>query len=177
MAVERNPFKELGGSQAVEPKVVPITGMAVSETEGPTFEVDDDGSITVNFEESDTLIQEFNEDNFTGEENWHENIAEKLDEDLLQEISADVIDKYQTDKDSREEWESMFERGFDLLGLKLETTAEPFEGACTAVHPLLIESAVKFQSKLLKNSFLPLDLLRLKLWGMKVLQKYNRLIV
>jgi len=41
----------------------------------------------------------------------------------------------------------MFERGFDLLGLKLEQGTEPFEGACTAVHPLLIESAVKFQSK------------------------------
>jgi len=41
----------------------------------------------------------------------------------------------------------MFERGFDLLGLKLEPGSEPFEGACTAVHPLLIESAVKFQSK------------------------------
>jgi hypothetical protein len=41
----------------------------------------------------------------------------------------------------------MFERGFDLLGLKLEQGSEPFEGACTAVHPLLIESAVKFQSK------------------------------
>ena len=165
MAVERNPFKELGGSQAVEPKVVPITGMAVSETEGPTFEVDDDGSITVNFEESDTLIQEFNEDNFTGEENWHENIAEKLDEDLLQEISADVIDKYQTDKDSREEWESMFERGFDLLGLKLETTAEPFEGACTAVHPLLIESAVKFQSKASQELFPPAGPVKAQIMG------------
>jgi hypothetical protein len=41
----------------------------------------------------------------------------------------------------------MFERGFELLGLKLEDTTEPFEGAATAVHPLLIESAVKFQAK------------------------------
>ena len=41
----------------------------------------------------------------------------------------------------------MFERGFDLLGLKIQDTSEPFEGACTAVHPMLIESAVKFQSK------------------------------
>ena len=152
MAIERNPFKELMGSQTVEPKVVPITGMAVSETEGPTFELDDDGGITVNFEETETVM-EFNEGNFDGEENWYENIAEKLDDELLEEISSDVIDKYQTDKDSREEWESMFERGFDLLGLKLETTAEPFEGACTAVHPLLIESAVKFQSKASQELF------------------------
>ena len=47
----------------------------------------------------------------------------------------------------------MFERGFDLLGLKLEDATEPFEGACTAVHPLLIESAVKFQSKASQELF------------------------
>ena len=88
-----------------------------------------------------------------------------MDEDLLQEISADVIDKYQTDKDSREEWESMFERGFDLLGLKLETTAEPFEGACTAVHPLLIESAVKFQSKASQELFPPAGPVKAQIMG------------
>jgi hypothetical protein len=47
----------------------------------------------------------------------------------------------------------MFERGFDLLGLKLEETTEPFEGAATAVHPLLIESAVKFQSRASQELF------------------------
>jgi len=47
----------------------------------------------------------------------------------------------------------MFERGFDLLGLKLEEASEPFEGACTAVHPVLIESAVKFQSKATQELF------------------------
>ena len=47
----------------------------------------------------------------------------------------------------------MFERGFDLLGLKIQETSEPFEGACTAVHPLLIESAVKFQSKASQELF------------------------
>jgi hypothetical protein len=49
----------------------------------------------------------------------------------------------------------MFERGFDLLGLKIEDASEPFEGACTAVHPMLIESAVKFQSKAIQELFPP----------------------
>ena len=70
-----------------------------------------------------------------------------MDEDELAEIAGDIIENFEADKDSRADWESMFERGFDLLGLKLEQGSEPFEGACTAVHPLLIESAVKFQSK------------------------------
>ena len=70
-----------------------------------------------------------------------------MEEQDLDDIAQTVIEKYEADKSSRTEWESMFERGFDLLGLKLEDTTEPFEGAATAVHPLLIESAVKFQSK------------------------------
>ena len=157
MAVERNPLEQMQSIMQQATNVVPMKGQAdlqVTETSGPTFEVEDDGGITVNFEE-ETVAVDFHENNFEGEENWYENISEKLDDDLLTEISSDVIEKYTADKDSREEWESMFERGFDLLGLKLETTAEPFEGACTAVHPLLIESAVKFQSKASQELFPP----------------------
>ena len=76
-----------------------------------------------------------------------------MEEGLLNDIANTVIDNFQADKDSRGEWDSMFERGFDLLGLKLEDTTEPFEGACTAVHPLLIESAVKFQAKASQELF------------------------
>ena len=162
MAVERNPFKGVTNPNVIP---MPISTASVTETEGPTFEVDDDGGVTVNFEESEETIMEFDEGNFTGEENWYQNIADKLDDDLLEEIASDVVDKYQTDKDSREEWESMFERGFDLLGLKLETTAEPFEGACTAVHPLLIESAVKFQSKASQELFPPAGPVKAQIMG------------
>ena len=80
-------------------------------------------------------------------EEWYDNLTETLEQEDLEELADSVIDSFQADKDSRAEWESMFERGFDLLGLKLEPGTDPFDGACTAVHPLLIESAVKFQSK------------------------------
>jgi len=85
-----------------------------------------------------------------------DNLAEEyLDESEIGRIGNMVMDSYTADKESRAEWESMFEKGFELLGLKLSTTSEPFEGACTAVHPLLIESAVKFQSKASEELFPP----------------------
>jgi len=85
-----------------------------------------------------------------------DNLAEEyLDESEIERIGNMVMDSYTADKESRAEWESMFEKGFELLGLKLSTTSEPFEGACTAVHPLLIESAVKFQSKASEELFPP----------------------
>ena len=120
-----------------------------SETEA-TFEVDPDtGEITVDLEGSAESIEV--EVNMNA--GFYENLVDILDEDKLEEIGHTVIDKFEADKDSRAEWESMFERGFDLLGLKLEDTTEPFEGAATAVHPLLIESAVKFQSKASQELF------------------------
>ena len=86
-------------------------------------------------------------------EDFYMNLADLIEEDQLEEISNTVLDNYQSDKESREEWEQTFERGFDLLGLKLEETTEPFDGACTATHPLIIENAVKFQSKASQELF------------------------
>ena len=86
-------------------------------------------------------------------EDFYTNLADLMEEDQLEEISNTIFDNYQSDKDSREEWEQTFERGFDLLGLKLEETTEPFDGACTATHPLIIENAVKFQSKASQELF------------------------
>ena len=84
---------------------------------------------------------------------FYTNLADLMEEEDLEDIAATILDNYQSDKDSRDEWEQTFERGFDLLGLKLEETTEPFDGACTATHPLIIENAVKFQSKASQELF------------------------
>ena len=137
MATERNPFEMI--SQQVG-NVVPLPDM--TETADATFEVDPtDGGIIVDFSETVEMQATQNV------AKWYGDLSETLDEEVLGDIANDVIDNYEADKNSRADWESMFERGFDLLGLKLEQGSEPFDGACTAVHPLLIESAVKFQSK------------------------------
>ena len=137
MATERNPFEMM--SQQVG-NVVPLPDM--TETADATFEVDPtDGGIIVDFSETVEMQATQNV------AKWYGDLSETLDEEVLGDIANDVIDNYEADKNSRADWESMFERGFDLLGLKLEQGSEPFDGACTAVHPLLIESAVKFQSK------------------------------
>jgi len=138
MATERNPFDKI--PQEVS-NVVPMAPAEQTDIDA-TFEVADDGGVIVDFASED-IVMEPSE----SIAEWYGDLCETLDENELYEISSDVIENYQADKDSRGEWESMFERGFELLGLKLQPGSEPFEGACTAVHPLLIESAVKFQSK------------------------------
>ena len=138
MATERNPFERIERELT---NVVPMNPVAMEEEQEATFELEPDGGVIVDF--SSTIEMEAEEPI----KEWYSNLAEKLDDSELNKIAEDVYNNYDSDKSSRQEWESMFERGFDLLGLKIQEGSEPFEGACTAVHPLLIESAVKFQSK------------------------------
>jgi len=142
MATERNPFDMIPKEQN---NVVPLVEQGES---GASIEIDPEGDgVIVDFTEAVGMeaTDEVAE--------WYGDLTETLEEEELLEIGRMVIDNFQADKESRSEWESMFERGFDLLGLKLEQGSEPFEGACTAVHPLLIESAVKFQSKASQELF------------------------
>ena len=149
MATERNPFDPIPQVQVTQIEIEP-EGDTEQEA---TIEYDNsDGGVIVEFKNpaeellSDEQIEETDDE-------FYRNLADEIDDDVLQDISQEVYDNFVADKDSRGEWESMFERGFDLLGLKLEEASEPFEGACTAVHPVLIESAVKFQSKATQELF------------------------
>ena len=156
MATEKNPFEK------IREEITNVVQMPTPEDmmEGaPTFEMEDDGGVTVDFTgvvemEAEESIQE-----------WYGDLTDTVEEEDQQTIAADVIDNYTADKESRSEWEAMFEKGFDLLGLKIEETAEPFEGACTAVHPMLIESAVKFQSKAIQELFPPAGPVKTQILG------------
>ena len=164
MAVEQNPFEQINPMQD---NVVPMPNVDESKA---TFELDDDGGVLVDFMEENTI--EMGAKESVGE--WYRNLRDDLEEDSLQDIGRTLYDNYESDKSSRHEWESMFERGFDLLGLKIEEASEPFEGACTAVHPLLIESAVKFQSKASQELFPPNGPVKAQILGKHTLEKENQ---
>ncbi len=154
MATEKNPFEK------IREEVTNVIQMPTSEEGAPTFEMEDDGGITVDF--SQTSIEMEAEQSI---QEWYGDLTDTVEDEDQQIIAADVIDNYTADKESRSEWEAMFEKGFDLLGLKIEETAEPFEGACTAVHPMLIESAVKFQSKDIQELFPPAGPVKTQILG------------
>lgn len=84
---------------------------------------------------------------------FNENLADKIDEGTLQEISSELLDLIRTDIDSRKEWERTYREGIDLLGLNIEERTEPWDGACGVFHPILSESVVKFQSETILETF------------------------
>jgi len=150
MATEKNPNDPINSENVIQ------LNIEQNEEDFPNvnFEVDPDtGELEVEFTSEFDLSDVDNVIEFNIEDEFYSNLAEQIEEDELVRIGEEVYEKYEADKESRAEWESMFERGFDLLGLKLEETTEPFEGAATAVHPLLIESAVKFQSRASQELF------------------------
>ena len=110
MAVEQNPLEQIPQEEDI--KIAPEAMM--EDNLNATFEVDDDGGVIVDFTENTEMEA-------TGSvAEWFGNMVEELDDEDLADIANTVVENFEADKDSRQEWESMFEKGFDLLGLKLE---------------------------------------------------------
>lgn len=87
------------------------------------------------------------------EEGFSDNLAEYLDDDVLNYISDEVIEGYDKDLESRADWEKTYIEGLDLLGLTIEERTEPWEGASAVTHPILAEAVVKFQSETMVETF------------------------
>jgi hypothetical protein len=110
--------------------------------EMPDVEIvlEEDGSATVEIGEAEDSSVDF-----------YANLAEVIDPDVLSLISIELMSLFEADKSSRQDWEQMYAKGLDLLGLKIEERTKPFRGSAGAVHPMLTESIVQFQSQAFKE--------------------------
>ena len=79
------------------------------------------------------------------------NLAEYLEEYVLQKIVKDLDDLVTEDDRGREEWKSMYEKGMVLLGLNYEERTEPFDGATGVTHPIMNEAVTQFQAQAYKE--------------------------
>ena len=129
--VEGNPLDEL----KVDSDILDL----VQNTEGVEL---DDGSIEFTMEES--LLEK-------EQIPFDANIAEYVDDSILHELSNDILSYIEEDKSSRSEWEDAYRRGLELLGINNDERSEPFQGASGVTHPMLAESATKFQAMAYKE--------------------------
>ena len=81
------------------------------------------------------------------------NLAEHLEESDLRGVASELVSAYQSDRESRSDWEETYINGLDLLGLKHEDRTVPWDGACGVFHPLLTESVVRFQAQAIQELF------------------------
>jgi hypothetical protein len=80
------------------------------------------------------------------------NLVELLDEQIVSDIGAERQEVQTNFKNSRQQWEEKIKKGIQWLGLNTDGEGNTdVEGACTAVHPLLMENVVKFQAKAIQE--------------------------
>lgn len=118
--------------------------------EGETIEVVVEGDAAEQLTEE---ILSLAEEALRAEEEFYSNLAEELDDDILAQISDEVMESYDADKASRSDWEKMYREGVEMLGLGLEERTEPWEGASGVFHPLMAEAAVRFQAEAISETF------------------------
>ena len=124
---------------------------AALEQEVPELEIEieDPESVELGIDGQPILRIEKGED----EDKFDENLAEKLPESVLTELAGDLIGDFDEDVSSRKDWIQTYVDGIQLLGMKIEDRAEPWEGACGVYHPLLSETLVRFQAETIMETF------------------------
>ena len=113
------------------------------------IEIEDPESVTIGLDGLEIQIEPEPE----SEEDFNANLAEYLDDGTLTELCNDLIGDFDSDISSRKDWIQTYVDGLELLGLKIEERAEPWEGACGVYHPMLSEALVKFQAETMMSIF------------------------
>ena len=108
----------------------------------------EDGGVEINFDPA-AFNQEQTPDHFA-------NLAELLPEEVLMPLGSELFQNYEEYRSSRQDWETSYTDGLDLLGFKYERRTEPFRGASGATHPVLAEAVTQFQALAYKE-LLPAD--------------------
>lgn len=113
------------------------------------IEIEDPESVSIGMGGLEIEIEPGNEE----DDEFNENLAEKISEDALESLASELTADYEDDIASRKDWMQTYVDGLELLGMKLEERSEPWEGACGVYHPLLSEALVKFQSETIMATF------------------------
>jgi hypothetical protein len=96
----------------------------------------EDGSVVVNFKPkaSPKEAPEF-----------YANLAEEMDEDILESMAAEYLDFIDVDQESRKQRDKQYEEGLRRTGLGKDAPGgATFDGASKVVHPVMAEACVDF---------------------------------
>jgi hypothetical protein len=81
------------------------------------------------------------------------NLTSLFTEQRLQALGHEIVQLTDEDERSRAEWKRTYANGLKLLGLQYEQRTEPWEGACGAFHPMLLESVIRFNAQAMMDIF------------------------
>jgi hypothetical protein len=88
------------------------------------------------------------------EAEFYRNIADELDQDELDALCTELLQKIEYDKKSREKRDKQYEEGLRRTGLGEDAPGgASFQGASRVVHPMLTEACVDFSSRAIRELF------------------------
>lgn len=88
------------------------------------------------------------------ERNFYRNIADDIDQNELQSLCRELLQKVEYDKKSRERRDKQYEEGLRRTGLGEDAPGgASFQGASRVVHPMLTEACVDFSSRAIRELF------------------------
>ena len=125
--------------------------------------IEEDGGATVEMGEQDAEEVDF-----------YANLADVIDPDDLAKVGLEVSALFEADKGSRSDWESMYAKGLDLLGFRMEERTKPFRGASGATHPMLTEAIIQFQAQAFKELMPAGGPVRSQIMGKETVEKFQQ---
>ena len=153
MAIERQP-------------ATPIDGLIEQESdEELTIEIENPESVAIDTDDGGMIIDFDPNATEVGDEDFDSNLAEFMDDKVLQQLGGELISSYSGDRESRSDWEETYTKGLDQLGLKIEERTQPWAGACGVFHPMLSEAVIRFQSQSITEMFPAQGPVRTKIVG------------
>lgn len=94
-----------------------------------------------------------------------ENLASELDERKRQEISRQVIEDYDLDKESMSEWFGRMEKALDLARMVKKDKSYPFPNAANIKYPLITSAALQFNARAYPAIVASQGLVKAKVYG------------
>lgn len=95
------------------------------------------------------------------------NLAETLEEGVLNELADDLVGLVSADIESRKDWADTYVKGLDVLGFKYEERTDPWEGASGVYSTVLAEAAIRFQAETMSETFPAAGPVRTKIIGVE----------
>lgn len=82
-----------------------------------------------------------------------DNLAEYMDDAVLNKLASDLIAEVDADVLSRKDWAMTYVKGIEVLGFNYEERSMPWEDACGVFSTILAEAVIRFQAESMSETF------------------------
>lgn len=131
-------------------------GLEPGDVEEEVIELED-GSVVINYQEKQSPRKN---------PEFYENLAESLDEGVLDLLAQEYLDFIDVDKESRKQRDKQYEEGLRRTGLGKDAPGgATFDGASKVVHPVMAEACVDFAASTAKELLPPDGLVKSNIKG------------